>query len=433
MIAPASANGNGPASTDSAHSSLEHWAWALALPGPLLTQAVEFNAPRLRQALVWALGHDPGGALGLAARLAPAWAARGQAREGARWLDAALSLLVPTPSLRRTLALLALGQLLQLLGSLAQSEQKLREALAWASEHDERALVSRLQSALSRVAHRASDYGAAKNWALAALASAQTLGDQPASQQTASDQAQQASLIALAERWLGRTLLYLDDLRAAEHYGQRALAWASANGDHEGASFAANTLGLLYAQQKVPDWPLAYQFLTQALLAARQSDDETLVALNLTGLGWVLGMMGEFGRAADLAGECLRLHQKHGSRWEVANDWLNLGHAKAGLGEMAAAQAAFKAALIEAVALAATSVLLEALVGWAGLQRDPEQAAQWLGAALGHPESNPELRAIAAPILARLGEQLEAEALAAALAAGQTLGLDSIASQLLAE
>jgi predicted ATPase/DNA-binding SARP family transcriptional activator len=211
------------------------------------------------------------------------------------------------------------------------------------------------------------------------------------------------------------------DYREAQRLFQESLAIFQAFGDRWGEAKALINQGIIayYLREHAE----AQRLLHASLTIARAIDNRYGVAMALNNLGIVTYEQGQYA-------EALRLHQESCAIFEQIGYQLGAGLtlndvARVALvqGDQATARAYFEAALRTAVAIKATPLALDALVGIAMLSvaAEPERARELLDLAGRHPASGQETRERAAALLAELG------ALPAATLEGQP---DSIFSKL---
>jgi predicted ATPase len=273
-----------------------------------------------------------------------------------------------------------LGRGLQLTAVLARVHQELgehdaAEYLLRHALHAARPGVarSRAQLTLARVLHRRSAYQDAVELCSIVLASSALM---PA-----------IRCQALYQR--GRARLYLGQLLEAETDAAAALEIAFP----EGRAWALNTLALIRVQQG--QLPEAQVMLTEALALHEARSEHAEAALNLTGLAWTMMLSGDAHGAAQANERLLRRFQKSGSLWELTNTLINLGHARARLGDWSGARVVLLDAVQRTVQLDAPSLQAEVIGGFADLafrEGNVPLASRLFFAACDHPGNTAEFR-----------------------------------------
>lgn len=139
---------------------------------------IEEERENLRSALETALELEPDQALDLAGRLGLYWNRRGQWGEGRQRLAAALAAAPAAPALTRVRALNEAGNLALWQADVDAAEQLGGEALALASEHDDKSGTAYALNLLGSVAGQRGDNIAAGEWYEEALAEYEAAGDE---------------------------------------------------------------------------------------------------------------------------------------------------------------------------------------------------------------------------------------------------------------
>ena len=218
--------------------------------------------------------------LRLAARMGRYWCESDVWKEGRDWLNLALSL-AQAQGEPRARALVALGELHQLLGDLAQSQQ----------------------------------------WLLDGLARWRTLGDK--------------SNVAWALLQLGKTLATGGDYVGADRYLSESLALYRELGNTRRVATLLGQLGGLAIEQG--DYARAAALLEEALPSVRATNRPRPLAVTLNLLGRALLGNGDVARALLLFAEALDLFEREESQTGVVWALLNLGLAERAAGNLAQA------------------------------------------------------------------------------------------------
>ena len=373
-----------------------------------LEEGWELEADNFRAVLTWSLsGNEGQQALALATSLRAFWLARGLVQEGIGWLQASLDL-YPNMDRLTIQAQLVLAEFLQTRGN----SQAAREYLHAARASAQKLLLTDLEAQclimLGRIEHRESQYQKAV-----------TL------YQTALDFTAQPQTKAAALRWLGRAEIYKGNLADATTHLETALVFFEQQKNREASAHCLNSLALIAVERR--DVDVARACFQQSLRLYQALQDLHGQALNQTSLGWLEYLLGEIASAQTYTEESLALHQELGNRWDTINTQINLGHIAQKQQHTAVAWQYYRQGIVEAASIEAISILLEALLGVAQLWQleRPEAAAELLGLALGHPQSNTEISSFAQPIKIRLEQQLGAARFGIAQAKGLQRGLSA--------
>ena len=251
----------------------------------------------IRSGMRWSLANDPELALRTAAALWRFWYAKGQLREGAYWLDRALSVTSDDRSVHRVRALNGYG------------------VLIWASGEPERAL--RLQQESLSLAQELGDaWGSAVARADIAIVEFEINGD-AASLIRKTEQALATfrelgdrHLEAIALNTLGDVALIQGDLTAAIQRFREAVSIASELGD--ATSHALSLCNLAQAERRQGALERAEQHHLEALALSERIGAQEDVLYNLAGLAGLAAERHDFERAAELLGATTRLSDATG-------------------------------------------------------------------------------------------------------------------------
>jgi non-specific serine/threonine protein kinase len=305
----------------------------------------------------------------------------------------------------------------------------LTEGLAWL----EQALVRRetvapgvpiaaLDGAMF-LAMRTGDIARAAVWGRELLARCRAQGDGP------------GAVSALI--WLGNVADYRGDHAEAQALLDEGLALARTAGAPWTLAVALHFRGTLAYSRG--EYAAARASMEESLALLRALGDRALAAMILAWLGRVAARQGEYGRARTLQEESLAIKQALGMRRAVAVSCQRLGLVAALEGKSAEAARWHEQALQLSKDTGDRAVVLESLAGLAGVaaaRGQPAQAARLFGAvtalrgALGFVLDTGE-RAQMERDVAAVRAQLDAEAFAAAWAAGRALTLDQAIAEAL--
>jgi class 3 adenylate cyclase/predicted ATPase len=221
----------------------------------------------------------------------------------------------------------------------------------------------------------------------------------------------------------------------AQRYVEEGLILARQMGNLEGEAYYLNSLGIILsrcqgAQQK------AQQFCEESLAIRRKIGDRKGIAECLSNLGNITRAQGAHEKAQQCFEEGLAVAREINDRWTTALILGNMGHLANTCEKSDAAWSYFCAAITEAQAIGVVAIVLDALVGAAWLQAQTEHyecAAEWLGLTLNHPAADEELKELAKPALAMLGERMSANEFDVAFKRGESLELNEVIAKILAE
>jgi len=246
----------------------------------------------LHAAMQWALATCSDLAVPLAATLWRYWLIRGFRRQGAEWLEEALSLGSSAPAETRAIALAGAALLARLQDDPQRAESRAREAVELAREvGPPRALAVSL-NVLTTLAARDGDFGRARSHCDESAAVARAAGD--------------VRLEALALFMLAEGCLHGGRYADVRRVGARALDLARTAGDGEVIALVLARLGIAAAHER--RLGEATEHLVEAVEHARVLGFPETAAWCCDGLALVAAEQGDATRAARLlgAGEALR-------------------------------------------------------------------------------------------------------------------------------
>jgi predicted ATPase/DNA-binding SARP family transcriptional activator/Tfp pilus assembly protein PilF len=200
------------------------------------------------------------------------------------------------------------------------------------------------------------------------------------------------------------------EYREAKQLFQEGLAIFQALGDQWGEAKVLINLGVI--AYYLHEYSEAQKLLRASLVIAQAIDNSYDVAVVLNNLGIVAGELGQYAEAKQLHQESCTISERIGYRLGAGLALNDLGHVARALGEDEASRGYFVQALRTALAIQATPLALDVLVGIALLIKDIEadRAYELLVLAQQHPASGKETRDRAAGLLAELEAQVRARA-----------------------
>lgn len=176
----------------------------------------------------------------------------------------------------------------------------------------------------------------------------------------------------------------------------------------------------------------AIPLLREGLTFQRMIDDRVMIRMSLAWLGEIHEMLGEYDEANRQYEESLLTAQGNGDMVGVATAWLNLGRLNISLSEVRQAKGYLRAGLKLAHEFHYLPLMVDGLISIAMLlaqSGDRQRALDILSPALNHPAGEPQMRARAELVLARLTNTPLAEI----LKIGAAKSLESVAAELLTE
>jgi predicted ATPase len=291
--------------------------------------------------------------------------------------------------------------------------------------------------------------------------------------------------LATALHYFGSLEVFLGEFTEAQALLQEGLALFREEQDQRGMGLCLAVLGM--ATGSLGQYAEAYQHLQQGVALLRTVDEQHYLGMSLGFLGDIVIQMGQLAEAKQLLQESLAITRALGDRWSMAlclnqlgivtfltgkDFWAeakqlhqeslaiskelgekyfsaislnHLGRIHYALGEGQEATQSFMIVLRMAIESRAAPVALDILIGLATPIVHPEtgvaeveltlkeQALEWLALVLSHPASQYETKERANRLLAELESQLPPQVSAAARARGQSLSLEAVTAEILAE
>ncbi len=240
--------------------------------------------------------------------------------------------------------------------------------------------------------------------------------------------------IALALSTMGTIAWRWGEVDQADTWLREALAICKELGDQHRIPRILNSLGILAILRERYDQAATYW--EEGLAMVHEIGDRQVTADSLDNLGYINHHhLGDLQKAKNYYQESLSVSQEIGHRHGAVSTLSNLGHLHVLLGEPVPAWEYLSKALRDSVAIGVAPLTLDALAGVATLQAESgraDSAAELLGVVLRHPSVEADTIQVAETVLSGLRDLLPAEQLQAAIDQGETLDLDKVVAELLA-
>ncbi len=380
---------------------------------------LESELDNFRAAMTWALsGNDQKLAMELAESLNGFWVSRGLLREGIHWLEASLSnhQQPVSPLLVRVWS--SLAQLQQMLGDLHTSVVSIKEAIGLATLLEDTTSLAMARSVWARSLNRLGYFEEMY------LVCQETLR---------LPQGPLARAVSLS--WLGQAeLMARGNLTSATQHLEEALQTLRVHGSVSGMALVLSALGMVAAERQ--DFASARACLSQAMEMAQKIGSRFAQSLHGISLGRIEMLAGKLEAARGYFQESLEISQELAANRDVSYTKIQLGHIARSLHQPETAEQQQRQALGMARELNDQRLQLEALIGFANLFFDQKQykiAAEFLGLALRHPQSNREIAAHGQATLGNLGQLLEPQMLEITMQRGLERGLETTAVLVLSQ
>lgn len=200
---------------------------------------------------------------------------------------------------------------------------------------------------------------------------------------------------------LGTIAYAFGDYPEAGDHHERALGIARRLGHAEGVATMLNNLATVAVM--VGEVDAAREYLRESLAIFRESTGNPWrIGYVLNNLGYLEHLAGNHLEGRSLLEESLAVRRGIGHRAGVANSLSNLGFVSTALRELGVAWTYFRAALEAAEEVGARPIVLEVVVGIAGIHRlrgEDDEAERLAGLVSRHPASDAETRSKAAVLL----------------------------------
>ncbi len=316
------------------------------------------------------------------------------------------------------LAFRTLGSLAYYQGSYAEAIERIHQALELETRYGRKTGMSSCLSSLGVIAWMQGDYEHARSWLNESLQLNREIGD--------------PSGAAAALTNLGLVLADEGDFEAAMNCYQQALTIEQQVGNQRGLCGLLNNIGNLYSS--MGDAEQAQRHYEQGLPLARKIGDPTVTSRLLMNLGWVAVLRAEFVPAQQYTRESLEMMREIGDPEGEATCLQNLAYALCGDGDCLQAERVLRDALRIAREIEVPSLVLECMAGFGYVfasQRAFERAAELLGLALGHGQTNSDVSLAAEFGLSLLRQALPEAAIKEAMQRGAALDLQVVIEELL--
>ncbi len=231
---------------------------------------------------------------------------------------------------------------------------------------------------------------------------------------------------------LGLVAWMLEKFDEAQWYYEESLSLSQETGERRAIALTLNNLGdVARAQGRYAD---AERYHQESLQIKREIGHRSGEANSLNDLGMVAFQQGNYETAKQHFVQSLLIRWELQERRGIVGSYINLGHVARVTGDEPEATQLYQDALLQATEVGLPAMLLEVLVGLAGLRvnaGEVETAVRWLGLVLNHPASHFDVRRMTRPILAQVAEKMSAAQIETVLAEGKTMTLNEVVVDLL--
>ncbi len=312
----------------------------------------------------------------------------------------------------RVVIMLALGQVLELMGDWAEAGDLYGRALDLATKLEDQPGQAAGQRALGRLRRKQGEYHEAAAWLAQARGAFEHLGDLASVSQVmtdlgdvarqlgayaeartsyetglalaaaAPDRDQRLRAQAQALKGAGTLASQQGDSSTARALYEQSLAICKDVGDRPGVAVLLNNLGVVIRHQG--DYAGARAMTEQSLAVFREVGDRWSMGQLLNNLGCVAADMGDYGTARQLLGESLEIRRQLGDKSGLALSLNSLGDVLLDEGDRVAARRVLEDSLHinwQVGDRAAAAYLLDDFAALAALEGEPEQALRLAGAA----------------------------------------------------
>ncbi len=366
--------------------------------------------------MTWALaGNDQTLALAIADALLNFWIARGLLLEGIHWYETSLSFQLE-PSQLVISAWISMAQLQQMLGELHTSIESVKMAISLANRSGHTNLLLEARSVWARSLNRLGQFE--EMYELC---------------QETMKMPQGPLFRAVTLSWLGQAEFMVNrDLVSATNHFEESLKILRVQGSVSGVALVVSGLSQVAAERK--DFEAARACIQEALSITKKIGNRFGYSLHTITLGRIELLAGNFELAREILQRALVLSQDLAASRDIGYIQIQLGHVAVALKNLTEA----KVFLVQALKLARERgdyrLQLESLMGFANIYYSEHQfktAAQYLGLALGHQQSNHEIRSHGQITLMALEQHLEPAILETTMRQGLERGLDTTVTMLL--
>lgn len=332
-------------------------------------------------------------------------------REACTLFEQALGLLADTGAERRDMQLCwLLGEANRQLGEFSTASELFERSLAHARIQGDTSSMINSLSMLGRIATDRGDYELARTYLEEGYTLAHAAGEQLDIAQLSSN--------------LGNMAMRMRRYDEADQHFQESLRLFTLSNDQPGIAQALNGMGNSAIDREMYDVAL---FCYEESLAIRRTiGDHWGIASCLNNLGWLAHLQYDYSGARSRYEEGLAIARSIGDQRGITIILNNLGFTDYALNDNQAAEQCFYEALHMATTIGVTPLLLELLVGIAGLRARAGQAieaAELIGLATNHPSRSSTVYTQANLLLEELGLLPPPPPIAAAIERGKTLDL----------
>jgi predicted ATPase/DNA-binding SARP family transcriptional activator len=272
-----------------------------------------------------------------------------------------------------------LGIVAEAAGERPRARELLAEGLALYREQNDQWGMGNVLNALGNVSVMLREPEAARHYYEESLHIRRQIGDQRG--------------VALCYHNLGNVNQSLAQYDAARELYQQSVSIKRELNDRRGVGYTLNNLGYMTSLLEAYDEALSY--LEESLATLRDVGDRRGIGYALMNLGNVAHAQAEHEKAAQLYRESLETLQAIGDQLGIAYAQEHLGNAALARREYLAAADHYQAALTVAQAIQITPLMLDALLGIAGVKKATGEMAEGielLGLILAHPDSSARTR-----------------------------------------
>lgn len=353
-------------------------------------------------------------------------------------------------------AKIGLGEALENQGVYDEASTYLEEALELCQSIDYQAGVVSALNGLGDVAWRQGEYSQAIDYCNRSLDVARQLDDKPGiaralnrigvirlsqGDYTDSQSVLQESLeieretknrpgIATVINNLGFIAFAQGDYDGAKRYFREGLALAQESGERRKAATLSLNLGAIIGEQG--DYPTAIHHFQETLSICEEIGNRRGTGIALRNLGGIAEYQEDYDGAEHYYQRSLQVVSELGLRQETAATITKLGHIARLQENYQEAFTHYRNAIMTANEIDAIPIILECIIGIAGLSNRPDFALSLLGLAFNHPATLENIRSDAKPILDDLQSKVGEEAAQVALEQGKTtLDLSGVVAELL--
>jgi tetratricopeptide (TPR) repeat protein len=308
-----------------------------------------------------------------------------------------------------------LASVAQAQGNYAEAIALAQESLRLVSQTDNKLGEGRALHRLGGIAYDRGEYDSAQEYFENSLVIARDLSDRYGLDQVLTG--------------LGMVAFAQGNYDSATRYFEDNLEVVRVSGERYRMGVALQNLGSVAGSRE--DFTEASRYFEQSLRIFREIGARQKLVVVLDNLGVLAELLGDFDDATQYYEESLALSEAIGNRPAAALTLCNLGNVATAQEEKIRAAELYNRALRTAREIEATPIIMDVLVGLAGINPDTDEALAWLGLVFEHPATIEGTRQVAAPIVDDLKEKLGEDTVEAGMAAGAELDLDEVVAKIL--